>query len=384
MRNEKIKRVIHVVSDMHRGGAETMIMNLYRNIDRSKLQFDFICHYRKGDLNGSNKRSDYEEEIVKLGGRIFKIPSLGTSNPIEYVNNIKKVLIENGPFEAIHVHTNKQAGFSLLAAKLARIDKRIVHSHTANWNTLNSIYMKVLKLLIKFNANMYCACGQESAISAFGKKFCYKKQIKILTNSIDVEKYIDVDEEEVKTIRKKLNIGNTTKIIGHVGRIDREKNHKFIIKIAQKLIENNEDFLIVLVGAGPMLDEIRLEVKKLNLSNNVKFLGVRKDINLLMNLFDVFILPSIYEGLPLVTVEAQAAGKRCIVSEAVSNEIDMGLNLVKQLPINEESLELWKKEVMMIKESNLDKKEVLSKLTLRGYNVKTNINKLYKLYGLNI
>ncbi|MBI5989769.1 glycosyltransferase [Clostridium perfringens] len=376
---KEVKRVIHVVSDMHRGGAETMIMNLYRNIDRDKLQFDFICHYRKDEKGSKNHIADYYEEIESLGGRIFKIPSLGSSNPIEYINNVKNILKNNGPFEAIHVHTNKQAGFALIAAKLVNIKKRIVHSHIANWSEFNKYYMKVLKSLINYGANIYCACGRDASESAFGLN---KKNVFLLNNSIEVEKYSYVNKEKVKDLRKQLNIDDDMIIIGNIGRFDPQKNHEFILKLAKYLKEKKRRFIVLLVGTGPIENKINEEIYKLKLENEIKMIGVRKDIDILMNLFDVFILPSLFEGLPLVAIEAQAAGTRCIVSDEVTNEIDMGLGLVKHLPIKVDCLELWDEEIFNKNTYNLDRNDLVNQLTDKGYNVKSNIKNLYKIYGV--
>lgn len=382
MNDNSIKRVLHVVSDMHRGGAETMIMNLYRNIDRSKLQFDFICHYKKGDTDGLNKRADYYDEIETLGGRVFKIPSLGTSNPIEYTLNIKKAISKNGPFKAIHVHTNKQSGFALLGARLAGIRNRIVHSHITEWDNFNKIYISTLKFIMKSNANKYCACGVDAGVNAFDIKDIDNSEVNLLKNAIDINNFINVDRSTVNKLKHQLDINDETKIIGHIGRFSEQKNHKFIIQLAKELKRNNRDFVILLIGTGPLVNEIKRLIRENNLSSNVKILGVREDIDILMNLFDVFILPSLYEGLPLVSIEAQAAGNRCIVSNTVTNEIDMGLGLVKQLPIDNESLEEWESGIFDEQSIELSKKEILEKITLKGYNVKQNVNRLYELYEI--
>ncbi len=382
MSNKKALRVVHVVSDMHRGGAETMIMNLYRNIDRDKLQFDFICHYHKDDLEGMKKRPDYADEIESLGGRIFRIPSLGSSNPLEYVNNVRNVLRKEGPFEAIHVHTNKQAGFSLLGAKLAGVKKRIVHSHTASWDTYSKPYMNILKFMIKITANKYCACGTKAAESAFGIIDNMKGEVKILSNAIDSKQFLNINYDEMENLKKELKIDNNIKIIGHVGRLDIEKNHKFILDLAKYMSNNNREFLILLVGTGPLEMEIKENIRKLNLDKYVKLLGVRSDINVLMNMFDVFLLPSLFEGLPLVTVEAQAAGTRCIVSDTVTNEIDMGLGLVTQLPIEKNSFKEWENAIFNNGSIQKDKDKILNKLTLKGYDVSQNVSKLYELYEI--
>ena len=382
MSNNIPKRVVHVVSNMHRGGAETMIMNLYRNIDRSKLQFDFICHYRKDDENGIDKRADYVDEIEKLGGRVFKIPSLGTSNPMEYVLNIKKVLTSKGPFEAIHVHTNKQAGFVLIGARLAGIKIRITHSHITEWSYGNKLYSHILRSLIKINSTKYCACGIEAGINAFGYKSFNSNNINILNNAIEVDKFIKIDSKDIEYLRKELNIPNENIVIGNIARFDEQKNHDFILNLANKIKKHTQEFTILLVGDGPRKGYIEEKVKDLNLGENIKLLGIRKDINNLMSLFDVFILPSLFEGLPLVSIEAQAAGTKCVVSNNVTKEIDMGLGLVSQLPINDNDLDKWESEIFDKEENWVDKNEIERRITEKGYNVCQNINKLYELYEL--
>ncbi|WP_270207265.1 glycosyltransferase, partial [Clostridium perfringens] len=375
-----IKRVIHVVSDMHRGGAETMIMNIYRNIDRNKIQFDFICHY-SNKIKRVENDLDYENEILNLGGRIFRTPSLGTSNPLVYINNIKNILKDNGPFVAIHIHTNKQGGFPLLGARLAGIKNRIIHSHTTEWNFKNKLYSSILKFLINTNSTKFCACGKEAAINAFGKSK-FLNNVIIINNSIDINKFININRVEVNNLRSKLGISEEKIIIGHIGRFDLEKNHNFIINLANKIRKCNKEFLILLIGDGPNKNEIDRKISRLNLEKYVKILGVRKDVNILMNLFDIFILPSLFEGLPLVAIEAQAAGKRCIVSDKVTDEIDMGLNLVKHLPIDEKSLDEWEKTIFNIEKLKIDKTDILKKISEKGYNIFENLEIIYKLYDV--
>ena len=204
----------------------------------------------------------------------------------------------------------------------------------------------------------------------------------IINNSIDINKFININRVEVNNLRSKLGISEEKIIIGHIGRFDLEKNHNFIINLANKIRKCNKEFLILLIGDGPNKNEIDRKISRLNLEKYVKILGVRKDVNILMNLFDIFILPSLFEGLPLVAIEAQAAGKRCIVSDKVTDEIDMGLNLVKHLPIDEKSLDEWEKTIFNIEKLKIDKTDILKKISEKGYNIFENLEIIYKLYDV--
>lgn len=374
--SNKSKRILHVVSAMHRGGAETMIMNLYRNIDRKKVQFDFIVH--------SDKKGDYDDEIMSLGGRIIKCKSLGSLGPIKYIKELSEIIKQNGPFQAIHSHTDFQGGFVALAAKKANISKRICHSHNTRWvanpNIKHKLQLTLFKEMIDKYATDYCACGVDSASFLFKKSKIDSNKITYLNNAIEVEKFnasIDYDY-----LRKELNIKNDEMIIGHIGRFYEQKNHRYIVKIGRYLKNNNYKFKILLVGQGPLQQEIREMVNEYNLDENIKFLGVREDIPNLMKLFDVFLFPSFFEGLPVVLVEAQAAGLPCLISDSITKEVDMGVNLLNYLSIKDD-IEKWIEEIKLIKDKQIPSyEERVLKIQKKGYEVKSNVDKILRLYDI--
>lgn len=377
MSDKLCKRILHVVSAMHRGGAETMIMNLYRNIDREKVQFDFIVH--------SEKKEDYDDEIISMGGRIIKCSSLGTLGPIKYVKELSRIIKENGPFQAVHSHTDFQGGFVALAAKKAGIDKRICHSHNTQWvanpNIKHKLQMRIFKEMIDLYGTDYCACGIDSANFLFKKSKIDNKKILYLNNGIELEKFNDCMCD--KYIKKELNIKDDEIIIGHIGRFCEQKNHKHIIMIGNYLKKNNYKFKILLVGQGPLLNEIKEMVNHYDLNENIKFLGVRKDIPSLMNIFNVFLFPSFFEGLPVVLIEAQAAGVHCLISDCITKEVDLGLNLLNYLSI-EKNIEQWVEKINLLK--GLDKPSYVNrvlKIKERGYEAKGNIHTLMKMYELD-
>jgi len=369
-----IDRVLHIVSTMDRGGAETLLMNVYRNLDRSKLQFDFVTH--------RSDKGSYDDEIRKLGGRIFSVSSLGNVGPISYVKKLAEIMSSNS-YIAVHSHTDYQSGFPALAAKLSGIPHRICHSHSNNWPMNESIkqkfLLKGLQLLIKFLATQYCSCSQEAGAFLFGQKAVDKKHVTILKNGIDLGQYLDETITRTSVIRE-LGLDQDAKIIGHVGKFSRSKNQIFILKVLKELVKKDNRYVALLVGDGPLKEIIEQEAENMGLSKHVYFLGIRSDIPRLMKAFDVFLFPSLFEGFGIVTVEAQISGTPCIMSDSVPVSTDMGIGLVRYLKL-EEDPEKWGEEVE--KAINMPKPEkgaLVKALSEKGFSIQQNIEEWMKLY----
>lgn len=374
MEYNKVDRVLHIVSAMDRGGAETLLMNVYRNLDKSKLQFDFIVH--------RNDRGDYDNEIRKLGGKIYNVPSLGIAGPLSYVKKLSDIMSSNS-YIAVHSHTDYQSGFPVLAAKIAGIPHRICHSHSNNWPMNESIkqklVLKVLQSIIKFSATQYCSCSQEAGAFLFGQKAVEKNQVTILKNGIDLGQYLDETITKTSVIRE-LGLNQDTKIIGHVGKFSKSKNQAFILQVLKQLLNKDKRYVALLVGDGPLKEKIEREAESMGLSKHVRFLGVRSDIPRLMKAFDVFLFPSLFEGFGIVTVEAQISGTPCIMSDAVPVSTDMGLGLVRYLSL-EEHPEKWEEEVGMAINMQKPEKDILVKaLSEKGFSIQQNIEEWMKLY----
>lgn len=376
MQND-IKRILHVVSSMNRGGAETMIMNLYRKIDRKKIQFDFVVH--------SETKGHYEDEIIKLGGRIIRCGSLGKLGPLKYISQLSRIINKNGPFHAVHSHTDFQGGFVAIAAKKNGVSNRICHSHNTQWvpkpSIVHKIQLVIFKEIIDRYATEYCSCGIDSAKFLFKSKKINNNGVNYINNGIDVEQF-NLDSESCQYLRKEFNIDKDTLVIGHIGRFFEQKNHKFIIEIAKKMKLDSLKFKILLAGEGPLLSEIKKEVERFELSENVVFLGVREDIPQLLKVFDVFLFPSFFEGLPVVLVEAQAAGVHCVISNSITREIDFGLGLIDYCNL-EDNIENWIYKINIAKKSSTvsinTRRDVLKKL---GYDVNYNVSKIMNLYNI--
>jgi glycosyltransferase EpsF len=370
------KRILHIVSAMERGGAETLIMNIYRNLDRSKIQFDFISH--------SNKLGDYEKEIIELGGRIFKIPSLGQLGPYSYIKELVKIMSANS-FIAVHAHTDFQSGFPALAAKISGIPKRICHSHSNNWHKgnryLEKIMLKILQTVIRFSATHYCSCSKEAAEFLFGRYMFNDGKVSILKNGIDITQFTSNVADFRKSVSEELGIPENAKIIGHVGRFSDSKNHIFILKILKELLERESRFFALLIGEGPLKEKIEKEAQNLGILKHIRFLGVREDIPRLMKAFDVFLFPSQFEGFGIVALEAQSAGTPCVISNKVPSTTDMGIGLTSYISLDER-LEFWCSEINdAIKKERPSSRLINEAISKRGYNIQSNVNDWINLYG---
>lgn len=372
----KPKRVLQVVSAMNRGGAETLLMNVYRNIDKAKVQFDFLSH--------REEECHYDREIEALGGKVFRVTSLGKDGPLKYMKKLIKIIQEE-EYVAVHAHTDYQCGFPVLAAKLSGVDKRIAHSHSNNWAHRKSLKSKIifiaLQTLIKNNANYYCACSKEAGQFLFGRIEKEKRQLKILKNGIDLTLFSN-QFDSYESVRNELNIPSDSKILGHVGTFSKSKNQDFILDLLTEFHKKRRDVYVVFVGEGPFKKEIELRAKKLQVENYVKFLGVRTDISRLMNAFDVFLFPSIFEGFGIVTIEAQSLGTPCIVSDSVSKKTDMGLGLIKYLSL-EKDINKWLNEIN--KSFTLDRpsqETIRQNISKLGFDIKGNIPEWLDLYNI--
>ncbi|WP_160722271.1 glycosyltransferase family 1 protein [Bacillus sp. USDA818B3_A] len=370
-------RVLHIVSAMDRGGAETLLMNVYRNLDKSKCQFDFITH--------STTKGDFDDEIISLGGEIFPISSLGELGPLKYVKELIRIMSRK-KFAAVHSHTDFQGGFSTLAAKICGIEKRICHSHSNNWplgKSLKSLLtLKSLQTLIRVSATNYCSCSQEAADFLFGKKLVKQGKVNLLKNGIEIQPFLNLGDCR-KSVIEELKLPKDVKIVGHIGRFSESKNQSFILKVLQNLLKSDSSFIALLIGEGPLKSRIEEEAVRLGVLENIRFLGIRDDIPRLMKAFDVFLFPSIFEGFGIVMVEAQCAGTPCVVSNSVPRSTDMGLDLVSFISL-ESDLNLWSQEVIKKTSQKLtDSKIIASNIKKHGYSIQDNIPHWLSIYGLN-
>lgn len=302
-------RIAHIVGKMMNGGVEAVVMNYYRHIDRNKVQFDFIV----------DEDSKYipREEIESLGGRIYIVPPYQKLN--KYIPALIKVFKEN-KYIIVHSHINTLSVFPLYAAKKAGVPIRIAHSHSTaapgEWK--KNILKYCLRPFAKVYATHYVACSKYAGEWLFGKKVIEHGKVTIFNNAIDLDKF-KYDENIRNQVRKELGLDGKF-VIGHVGRFCYQKNQGFLIEVLKALNNQKPDAVLMLVGDGPDKEKIEGRVSQLELTGQVLFLGNRNDVNRLYQAMDLFILPSRYEGLPVVSIEAQANGLTCILSDKITKE----------------------------------------------------------------
>ena len=347
---------------MNRAGAETMIMNYVRQLVKYDL-FDISI------LVHGFKPGDYDEELASLGVKLEKVP-VRSREPFRYKKSIKKIL-EGGKYDIVHCNMDASSGDFLEIAKKCNVPVRIAHSHTTKYQAQNFIKKLVgvnSKKKIKKVATHFLACSKKAGDWMFeGIDYL------IINNAIDLEKY-KYNETIRKKVREKLGLERDTVVLGHVGRFSLEKNHEGLLRIYKRYHDYNANSKLLCIGDGPRKETVVELVKNLDLEDSVKFLGVRSDISDLMQAMDVFLLPSIFEGLPVVGIEAQATGLPCLFSDAITKEICLTPNS-ERLSLDKEND--WIEAIEKLKGCrNMD----ISPLKKSGYSVQNEAEKLKKFY----
>ena len=367
-------KVLQVFGEpISRGGQETFVMNAYRNIDRSKIQFDFYTPFYADN-------SSMIDEIKKMGGNVYSDNGsfTDTGNKKDFIINLKRFLKKN-KYDIIHIHSGSI--FSLAyGAKIARksgAKKVIVHSHATG---INNLKYKVIKrisehVFIKY-ATDYIACSEIAAKWKFPKQIIKNKKYFIVKNGIDLEKFC-FSEAIRNAYRKELNIENY-KVICHVGRFTKEKNHQFLVDIMQELVKIDNSYRLMLIGDGINKKNIEKYVEECNLSDYVYFLGMRDDISELLQASDVFVFPSMFEGLGIVSIEAQATGLPTICSENIPDEANI-TNLFIRMNLSD-GTKKWAKRICEIIEEKIPRKIYLQQLIDSGYSEKNVSSDLEKIY----
>lgn len=300
-------RVLHVIGAMDRGGAETLVMNLYRNMDRNKVQFDFLVN----DLGGR----DYDDEIKGLGGRLYQIPRYNVANYLSY-NKACRNFFETHRYSVVHGHIGLPAPIYLKAAREMGAFC-IAHSHAQNYPISPSeLVFRACTYPTRTRADYYLACSEQAGIDRYGRSITSSNSFNILKNGIDLKRTQFSEKSRVE-IRTQLGIEQDAAVFGHVGRLTHIKNHPFLIDVFHRVTQSLPNAHLLLAGRGDDEDSIRDKVMNLRLQDRVHFLGVRSDIPQILSAVDVFVFPSIKEGLANAVVEAQSSGARCLISTGV-------------------------------------------------------------------
>jgi glycosyltransferase involved in cell wall biosynthesis len=326
-------RVLHIEIRGGIGGIETFLLNLYTAIDKKKVKFDFISTVNTVTL---------EKQFLDMGAKIYKIPE--PFHIIKYYKTLYKIINENN-YSIVHIHKNSAANIiPFIICKKIGVKTIISHSH--NTAPTKCKVSKILhrinqRYLIKIKTHSF-ACSQVAAEWLYGKNYLKNNSVKIIKNGIETSKF-KFDDKKREKIRKQLGI-NENFVIGNVGRFTKQKNHKFLIDIFYELLKVKSNSVLILCGIGDLEYELKEKINKLKINDKVMFLGLRKDINDIMQAMDVFVLPSLYEGLPLVSIEAQCSGLPIIVSDTVSNEIKIS-DLVTFVSLNS-NVDEWVRNII--------------------------------------
>ena len=306
---EKPVRVLHILQRMEAGGTQALLMNIYRKINRNKVQFDFLVEYPDKQF--------YDDEIKQLGGKIYYSTVRKDFNILKFCSLLKEILKKNPEYKIVHVHTYSIGYFCLKAAKKAGIPVRIAHSHN-NETVHDSKYLFKLALqkIYTIHATDLFACSAEA-----GKYLFKDKPFRVLKNAIDSQQFI-ANENTRREVRQELGLENKF-VIGHVGRMHPQKKQHFLIDVFAEIKKKKPNAELILVGTGPLEEKVRSKVADKGLTESVHFLGNRKDMNRIYQAMDVFVFPSLFEGLGIVAIEAQAAGVPIVCSEGLPPETDI-------------------------------------------------------------
>ena len=359
-------RILHEIAKLDAGGVESLIMNIYRHIDRSKIQFDFLVHRQDGF---------YEEEVHGLGGRIFRSAPFNPLKHYTYLKSMESFFKEHPEYLVLHTHSDLNF-WPLAIAKKNGVPVRIAHSHNVKTNfNLKLIFMYYQKLRINAETTHRFACSLDAAKWAYGSNV-KQEDITILKNGIVIDDFLR-NRKIRDEYRKRFNLENKF-VIGHVGRMVPQKNHEFLIEVFKNLSDLCDDVRLVLVGDGPLIAQIEKKVHSLGLQEKTLFLGLRNDVNRIMQIFDAFVFPSIFEGLGIVTLESQAAGVKTYCSEFVPQDVDL-TDYIFHMKLSE-GPKVWAEKILQNRFVTYDVSNTPVLLRNAGYDILDVTQKMEKFY----
>lgn len=361
-------RVLHVLGGLGLGGAESRIMDLYRQMDREEVQFDFLVHSKalknaKADMSAKEKQY-YDEEVLAMGGHIYALPKFKVYNYWDYRRAIKRFFSEHHDFRVVQGHMTSTAGIYLPIAKKAGIPVTVAHSRNAGVEKgLKGLATRFFRRKLAGKADVCFACSTLAGEDVFGRQVVADGKVKIIHNAIDAGRF-RFDPEKRGAMRKKLSVEDKL-VLGHVGRFDYQKNHPYLLRVFYELCRMREDAVLILLGEGAHMEEIKALAADYGIENKVRFMGNQRETQDYYMAFDVFLLPSFYEGLPGVLVEAQAAGLRCFVSDTITTEA-RATELISYRSITEEPVE-WARAIL--EAIPYERRDMLQMMQKNGFDV---------------
>ncbi len=372
-------RILHVVGGMNQGGIETWLMHILRHIDRDRFHIDFLVH--------TTQSCAYDDEIRSLGSQI--IPCLHPSRPWLYAHNFKRILNKYGSYDIVHSHVHHFSGYVLRLAQQAGVPVRIAHSHIdssaleaqAIW--YRRLYLTLMKSLIAHHATLGLGCSQVAIVDLFGSAWKSDPRWQLLYYGIDLTPFqASKTSIDVVDVRVKFGIPADAFVIGHVGRFHKQKNHQFLIEIFAEVVKREPQAYLLLVGEGFLRPTIEQQVMQLGLGKQVIFVGRRFDVpQLMISAMDVFLLPSLSEGLPMVGIEAQAAGLPLILSDVITDEVHKIKPLIQKISLSQ-PIQVWTDAVLAARnfKARITQTDSVAVLENSEFNISYNIKTLTKIY----
>ncbi len=367
-------RVLQVIGIMNQGGAEAMLMNLYRVIDRSKVRFDFVVN--------SEKEGFFDNEIRQLGGQIFHCPRFNGKNIVPYLKWWDAFLDDHPEYRIIHGHIGSSAALYLGCAK-RHSRYTVAHSHNTNrYLSVRDYLFSVVSFPVRYIADFFLVCSSAAGLSRYGMKTVKAvNKCKLFPNAIETRNYQYSTFIRDK-VRKSLGVEGNTFLIGHVGRLSKQKNHKFILEIFQEIHRNDKNTKLVLVGDGELRSQIENQIADKKLCDSVIMTGMRNDINEIMQAFDLLLFPSLYEGLPVTLVEAQAAGLPCLISDTIPRDSILVSDLVTTYSLSR-SAEEWAEKAEEVLQREEKRKDYVKEVYDAGFDVHKTAEWLTEFYLKN-
>lgn len=361
-------RILQIVDSMDMGGIQTFIMNVYRHLDRTEIQFDFLV-FR------SNKQQ-FEPEIINMGGMVYKLP--GRRNGLlKSIKALKDFYREHPEYTVVHYHTSSLSNLEpLVLAEKAGVPMRLLHSHNTknSGSSIHSLLHELHKPKVKKVATNYLACGELAADWMYTGTGCREKAV-VISNGVDVKSYA-YDERKRLKVRKEFNLADDCLVVGNVGRFSAVKNHEFLVSVFSELNKRVPNAALLLVGDGDLRSKIEKRVEEKGLKNKVIFCGIRNDVQDLLQAMDIYIMPSLYEGFPVSGIEAQAAGLPCYISDSVTKEVLINPNV--QLISLDKSPEEWADRILKCDHNG--RYPDCSGVIRAGYDISSTTEKLCELY----
>lgn len=372
MENQPI-RVLQIVGRMDRGGIENFVMNIYRNIDREKVQFDFLCHY--------GREAAFNDEIRDMGGRIYEMPAIRDETHVyywklfEYIRALNKFFKDHKEYKIIHGQMTNTASIYMPIAKKHGVTTRIAHSHNSHGKVgMLGVVTDILKKPVFKYATDLFACSEAAARYFYPESYIKAGKVKIVPNAVDAGKFRFNPDKRMQ-MRTEFEVADKL-VIGCVGRFRTEKNQAFLLGVLKEALKTEPNAVLLFAGDGPLEDDVKQKAAEMGISDKCVFLGMRSDIPDVMQAMDVLAMPSLFEGLPVTGIEAQAGGLRVVASTGVPDEMD-AIHLICFLPLDDGEKK-WAE--MLISKAKEERTDTYNKIKDAGYDIHTTAPWLQDFY----